>query len=321
VSRIARWSGTAWLSLGTGLSGPAHALAILGNGDLVAGGNFLEAGGVSSARIARWDGSTWSSFGNGMNGSVNALCVRPDGRLVAAGAFTAVDGVSARLIAQWDGVGWTALGTGLGNTVWCVSPTANGDLAVGGNFVSAGGAASHFWAYWTDTGVPSAIGTPGLRSEPGDEPVLLEAKCPAGFDFDGTLAFQWRRNGADLVDGPGGASAGGGIVTGARGSLSGNTITTELQIVAATASDAGQYSVVFSNACGDSESAPVVIVVEAVCAGDLNADLEVGGSDLGVLLGAWGTDGGATGADLDDSGVVSGADLGLLLSAWGPCSE
>jgi len=46
---------------------------------------------------------------------------------------------------------------------------------------------------------------------------------------------------------------------------------------------------------------------------DLNCDGFVNGADLGILLGAWGSDG----ADLDDDGTTAGSDLGILLSAWG----
>jgi hypothetical protein len=54
------------------------------------------------------------------------------------------------------------------------------------------------------------------------------------------------------------------------------------------------------------------------CLGDLDQDGTVSGSDLGQLLGAWGT--ANTAADLDGNGVVNGADLGSLLGAWGPCA-
>lgn len=49
------------------------------------------------------------------------------------------------------------------------------------------------------------------------------------------------------------------------------------------------------------------------CAADLDRDGLVGGSDLSLLLGSWGT-GGA--ADLDGSGTVDGADVTVLLGAW-----
>lgn len=50
---------------------------------------------------------------------------------------------------------------------------------------------------------------------------------------------------------------------------------------------------------------------------DLTGDSTVDGSDLGLLLSAWGGAGSAA-ADLNVDGVVNGADLGLLLSEWGP---
>ncbi|MEY3020970.1 MAG: hypothetical protein RIS86_166 [Planctomycetota bacterium] len=51
------------------------------------------------------------------------------------------------------------------------------------------------------------------------------------------------------------------------------------------------------------------------CPCDLDGDGQVGGPDLGMLLGDWG---GPTG-DLTGDGTTDAADLGALLSAWGPC--
>ena len=48
---------------------------------------------------------------------------------------------------------------------------------------------------------------------------------------------------------------------------------------------------------------------------DLNGDGEVDGTDLGLLLGAWGT----SAADLNSDGDTDGTDLGILLGAWGSC--
>jgi hypothetical protein len=47
---------------------------------------------------------------------------------------------------------------------------------------------------------------------------------------------------------------------------------------------------------------------------DLNQDNLVDGSDLGLLLGAWGTADPV--ADVNYDGMVDGSDLGLLLGAW-----
>ena len=55
---------------------------------------------------------------------------------------------------------------------------------------------------------------------------------------------------------------------------------------------------------------------DSPCEGDLDGDNKVNGSDLGLMLAQWGSDGSA---DLNDDGVVDGADLGLILAAWGDC--
>ena len=59
------------------------------------------------------------------------------------------------------------------------------------------------------------------------------------------------------------------------------------------------------------------LTVTCSCTGDLNADGIVDGTDLGLLLGNWGSPGTA---DLDSNGSTDGTDLGLLLGNWGPCS-
>jgi V8-like Glu-specific endopeptidase len=54
------------------------------------------------------------------------------------------------------------------------------------------------------------------------------------------------------------------------------------------------------------------------CPADLNGDSVVDGSDLLILLAAWGPNPGHP-ADLNDDDVVDGSDLLILLAAWGPC--
>lgn len=59
----------------------------------------------------------------------------------------------------------------------------------------------------------------------------------------------------------------------------------------------------------------VLPALEVPCPADLDGDGQVGGGDLGLLLGAWG---GSEG-DLNGDGSTDGSDLGVLLSQWGPC--
>jgi len=52
ASYIAKWDGTTWTMLGSGLNNTAYALAISGS-DLYVGGAFTTAGGKTSAYLAR----------------------------------------------------------------------------------------------------------------------------------------------------------------------------------------------------------------------------------------------------------------------------
>lgn len=54
------------------------------------------------------------------------------------------------------------------------------------------------------------------------------------------------------------------------------------------------------------------------CAADLNLSGTVDGTDLGILLGAWGSTG-LTPPDLSGDEIVDALDLDILLSGWGKC--
>ena len=102
---IARWDGTSWHPLGSGMGGTVLALALESNGLLDAGGDFSTAGGVPANSIARWDTptSSWRLFGTGMGGRVTALAVGRDGSLYAGGRFGTAGGVPSSNIARWTG--------------------------------------------------------------------------------------------------------------------------------------------------------------------------------------------------------------------------
>ncbi len=167
------------------------------------------------------------------------------------------------------------------------------------------------------------------RASITDEPD--SASVSAGGDADFTVAiepgfrigaFQWQRNGEDIIDGPGGASAGGGNVSGASGALTtphdGSPLT--LTIAGAQPSDAGDYTIIFSNPCGETPSAAAALtIVPPPCPGDADGDGTVAFSDITSVLANWGNDySPATGpGDADHNGIVNFADITSILGNWG----
>ncbi len=158
ASHIARWDGTAWSPLGLGLDFgtpgiTVAALAVLPDGSLVAGGDFLFAGEAFSPRIARWDGAEWSAMGSGADSSagyasVTALAVNAAGELYAGGDFEIMDGSPAMNFARWDGVSWAEVGGGTNLALNAMAVLPNGDIAVGGNLTQAGGVPAKRIAVW-----------------------------------------------------------------------------------------------------------------------------------------------------------------------------
>jgi hypothetical protein len=112
---IARWNGTSWSSLGSGLGQGSHPSALAhydsGSGPkLYVGGDLGLAGGVPVASIACWNGSAWSALGSGTDGQIRALGLHDDGSglaLYAIGGFDHAGGAPAHGIARWNGNAWS----------------------------------------------------------------------------------------------------------------------------------------------------------------------------------------------------------------------
>lgn len=136
------------MPLGAGCNGTVRALLPLGNGQLIAGGRFDMAGGISVASIALWDGVAWQALGAGVNGTVRALARLPTGEVVAGGDFTSAGGQQIDNIAIWNGVAWAPLGAGVDAPVRALCTTATGALVAGGEFLMAGGVAASRIAMW-----------------------------------------------------------------------------------------------------------------------------------------------------------------------------
>lgn len=308
VFNIAKWNGSAWSAVGTGLSGDSpviSALTVLPNGDLIAGGRFITSILTSVNHIARWNGSAWSALGSGMNERVNALALLPGGDLVASGRFTTAGGTPAASIARWNGSAWSALGaesTG-GAAALAVLPT--GELVSSSGFVGADGRVSAYFSRYSFTGIPTISVQPEPRTAFEGETLILSATPSSGYS---NVSVRWLRDGVPIVDGSGGASAGGGMVSGAMELLPSPTDGTpaELAIVDAQLSDAGSYSAVFSNDCGEVASGAAEVIVRSVCAADLDSDGVVDFVDYLEFLSLF--DAGDLRVDFTGDGVIDFGD-------------
>jgi len=130
ASRIAKWNGSSWSALASGLThsggynASVRAIAILGT-DVYVGGVFSSAGGNPANNIAKWNGSSWSALGSGVSGTylgapyVSAIGIAGTD-IYVGGAFMAAGGVAGTMgIAKWDGSNWSALGLGVPVVEWC----------------------------------------------------------------------------------------------------------------------------------------------------------------------------------------------------------
>ncbi|MBN2561076.1 MAG: choice-of-anchor H family protein [Phycisphaerae bacterium] len=112
---IARWDGSAWSPLGSGMNDWVYALTVFDDGSgpaLYAAGLFTSAGGQAVNRIAKWDGESWSSVGDGVNSFALSLSVFDDGTgdgpaLYAGGDFTEAGGLAANRVARWKEASWS----------------------------------------------------------------------------------------------------------------------------------------------------------------------------------------------------------------------
>jgi hypothetical protein len=147
AKRIARWDGTKWWALGSGITGTnegsgttVDAIAVSGS-NVYVGGLFTNAGGIAVNNIAKWNGASWSALGSGVPGRVSAIAVR--GNDVFAGGDFAMGAIGALNIAKWNGSSWSALphtvwlGT-IGNFFVSAIAISGQDVYVGGSFIGAG---------------------------------------------------------------------------------------------------------------------------------------------------------------------------------------
>lgn len=342
-----------WYQLGSGIEGLVVALAVLPDGDLVAGGVLTSAGGVPTHNVARWDAATnsWSALGAGLadvvsltvlaNGDVLACSGRvfkwrqlsgawsevgpgqlagnctataelPDGDLVVIGRLWGLSNPAIYDIARFSQSSglWTSLQpNGQYHSPTSMVPIQN-DVAFLGY---AGPAGDGGMGVFGHPDSPRLAIQPASSMASAGETVNIFARIRGG--YSGVVAH-WHRDGLPIADGTGGASSGGGLVSGATLVLANptNAAPIVLTISGVQLTDAGSYALHLSNACGSVISEPASLTVTSVCPADFNA---VGGltvQDVFDFLTAWFSN--DPRADFNGVGGLTVQDVFDFLGAW-----
>lgn len=218
---IARWDGSTWSAVGSGLNGAVNALVVHDSGSgpaLHAGGAFSFAGSTAVNRVARWDGASWSPLGAGVGNCASCqdqvvwtLATFDDGsgpKLHAGGKFPVAGGVN---VARWDGSTWSGLGGGTADAVSDLVVHDDGTgpaLYAAGNFSFAGGVPAKKVARWngqawSGVGVPNTDYAFTLASfDDGSGPALYAGGWFFLQRWDGTA---WSPFGGGVGGGSGGS--------------------------------------------------------------------------------------------------------------------
>ncbi|MCW5551529.1 MAG: hypothetical protein KIS67_05105 [Verrucomicrobiae bacterium] len=192
ANHIAKWDGSSWSSLESGLTSvnfgtfPVSALAVLG-GELYVGGDFVSAGGVPARNVAKWNGSTWSSLNSGMTSNDGVLALAASGSdLYVGGVFSTAGGIAANNVAKWDGTNWSALGEGAEGQVTSLAVLGGEVYATG--FTMAGGAtniAKWDGHSWSALGAEFPAGYAGVLAVSGTD--VYVSFVPYDLDLGGPL--------------------------------------------------------------------------------------------------------------------------------------
>ncbi len=122
-------------------SGFVNAIAVQGDGRVLAGGLFTTIGGQTRNNIARLDAVTGAadSFDPNANNRIRSIAVQADTRILACGDFTSIGGQTRNRIARLDATTGTAdsFDPNANDIVNLIVVQADGRVLVGGNFNGA----------------------------------------------------------------------------------------------------------------------------------------------------------------------------------------
>lgn len=162
ASRVAKWNGSAWSSLGPGIGtqgGVTPFVYTINAADtmIFVGGHFTFAGGRPTRYIARFNlpSSSWGGLGggstNGLDSAAYRIAISDSGFVYVTGQFKNAGGSPASHIAQWKGQqrGWSNMGSGLNAPGFALAPSGN-KVWVGGMFTEAGDTTARGLAQWSE---------------------------------------------------------------------------------------------------------------------------------------------------------------------------
>jgi uncharacterized delta-60 repeat protein len=283
-SRLGRLNedGSPDFSFDPGASGAVNSLALQADGKILVGGTFTTLAGQPCDRVGRLNenGSFDFSFSSSASNTVHSLAVQADGRILVGGRFITLSGQPRNYLGRlnntdsadeslnYDGTSITWMRSGTAPEVWRASfdASTNGTTWIeleeaaritGGwltpsslplnatirarGFLTGGQNNGSCWPIEASIGPPAVVSQPESRTNnAGTEAVFTTA-----FVGGSPLWYQWRKHGTNLTSG---------------GSVSGSQTPT-LTLNNVFGADAGEYSLVVSNATASVTSSVAVLTV------------------------------------------------------------
>ena len=159
AKHVARWDGTAWAPVASGVPAEVFCLHVFDDGKgpaLYAGGDDFTPPGTPNNCVLKWDGRAWSRLSTPLNGNAYAMATYDDGRgpaLYIVGGLRVFGRPETSNAVRWDGARFEALGAGLANTAFAATAFDAGDgagprLVVGGQFSRPYGGPGDYLAQW-----------------------------------------------------------------------------------------------------------------------------------------------------------------------------
>jgi len=156
-SRIVKWSGASWETVGGGIDLPAdephtgpetYITSLCAGPDLlVVAGSLRQAGEVVVQNTACWNGFAWHPFAPVASGEIDGI-IRHNGEWVIGGDMKAESGARFRAARLQNG-GWVPIGADLNGGVTALL-SYDGVLIAGGRFDASGGRRVRHVGWWKD---------------------------------------------------------------------------------------------------------------------------------------------------------------------------